>query len=869
MKHISKKSIAIGALLTATPLLAQTGDKPNIVLILADDMGYSDIGCYGSEIETPNLNRLAENGLRYSHFYNGARSCPTRAALLTGLFAHQAGIGWMVNAHEGDDFYEGDLSKNAITIGEYLKEGGYNTYISGKWHLTSYRKMNHNIKDNWPKQRGFDRFFGIVGGASNYFTPNVFSDNKEYAAPANFYMTDAVSDSAAVFIRENGDDPFFLYLAYTAPHWPLHAKTTDIEKYDGVYDIGWDKLRNERFKKQKELGLFDDTYSLSRREPTVKAWEGVDAEKKIDFAMRMEIYAAQIDAMDQGIGRVVAALEDAGKLDNTIILFLSDNGACAEVQGTNDRANLTGAADTYESYRINWANASNTPFREYKHYAHEGGIITPLIVHWPEGITQTPGSFVRTNGHLIDIFKTIEDITKIPYPEEYNGNVIRPLQGESLLPDFKGESKVRGPMFWEHEGNLAVRIENWKMVVKTPLETPVGKLELYNLSVDPIEANDLANSNPQKLQELWEAWYEWALEKGVYPIRTAAYAVRQQEDKRYLNGDFDEYRKAGWELKQQGTGQGSWIVDDTGQITGQSSAKVTVAQTGSAPNNINLKWSNLRLKKDERCKVRFKAKADKEITIKVRLEKDHGDYAKVIDTDVVIGTEIKQYEYDSSVLPANLIHQLCFYMGNCPPCTIWLDDVELSFISSPELSPVWNLNASEKNSYTVSFKGNTGFAGVYDHPVPVKISLRKKGDQQMIYHTETFFLNNKQEDFNIHLPGPVKNEEVYPEFEFPPYATKECFIKNLDLEQNGSHTALSDNRDVEDYHVENIGNALLVRQLNSSKNFQIELFDSAGNLLAKHADLKGQTIIPVQNTGVYIIRINEDTQVKKTEKLLL
>ena len=872
MKHLFKKTTAIGTLLTAVPLLAQSGEKPNIVLILADDMGYSDIGCYGSEINTPNLDKLAKNGLRYSHFYNGARSCPTRASLMTGLFAHQVGIGWMVNAHEGDDSYEGDLSKNALTIAEYLKTGGYNTYMSGKWHLTSYRKTNHNIRDNWPKQRGFDRFFGIVGGASNYFTPNnVFSDNTEYTAPDGFYMTDAVSDSAAVYIQENGDVPFFMYVAYTAPHWPLHAKPADIAKYDGVYAQGWDEVRTQRFNKQKEMGLFGDTYTLSRREPTVSAWNSVSAEKKIDFAMRMEIYAAQIDAMDQGIGRIIKALEDAGKLDNTIILFLSDNGACAEVQGTDQRANLTGAADTYESYRINWANASNTPFREYKHYAHEGGIITPFVVHWPDGITQVPGSFVRTTGHLIDIFKTIEDVTKIPYPEEYDGHVITALQGESLLPGFKGENRVRGPVFWEHEGNLAARIEDWKMVVKTPIKTPVGKLELYNLAADPIEANDLAASNPQKLQELWEAWNEWALAKGVYPIRTEAYDARQEQDKRYPNGGFDEYRKAGWELKLQGTGQGSWVIDDTEQISGKSSAKLTVEQTGTMPNNVNLKWNNLLLTEGERCKVRFKAKADKEVTIKFRLEKDHDNFAKIIDVDAVIGTQLKQYEYDSSVVPSDLKHHICFYAGTCPPSTIWIDDMELSFINHPELSPVWNLNVLEDQIYTLSFKGNSGFSGVYDHPVPVKVSLRAKKDQQIIYHTETIFLNNKQENFNINLPALAINEQVYPEFEFPPYAAKQCFIENPELKINNDETAISiKNKVAENYLVENIiGRAFLVKQLSGDKNFEIELFDSAGCLLAKRGDLKGQTIIPLQHAGVYIIRINEDSQIKKTQKLLL
>ncbi|MFV0391162.1 MAG: sulfatase-like hydrolase/transferase [Paludibacteraceae bacterium] len=879
MKRIILTNKWFGTLvaLSSTAILPAQ-EKPNIVLILADDMGYSDLGCYGGEIETPNLDSLARKGIRYSHFYNGARSCPTRAALMTGLFAHQAGIGWMTNAHEGDGAYEGDLSRNALTIAEYLKEGGYKTYVTGKWHLVSYRKVNHKVKDNWPLQRGFDGFYGIIDGATNYFTTAVNIGNNDGVTQSdpNFYFTDAISDESVEFIENNGNDPFFMYVAYNAPHWPLQAKQADIDKYLNKYNDGWDELRKTRFAKQKEIGLFDNTYDISARDNQVVAWDDISTLTDGDrsnpelWTRRMAIYAAQIDAMDQGIGRIVQSLKDAGKLDNTLILFLSDNGACAEPLGSDLIANMTGGVNKNESYRRPWANVSSTPFREYKHHAHEGGINTPLIVHWPEGVVNADGRIVRSTGHIIDIFKTIEKITGISYPETYvRGDStyrIVPLQGESLLPDFKDENKVRGPMFWEHEGNLAVRMGEWKLVVKTPENQSLGSLELYNMVSDPIEENDLSASYPQKLKELWDIWYEWAMEKNVFPLRYAIYADRQSEDKRYPNGTFDEYQKAGWlpEVSETGT-VAKWKVDQTSQITGQNSARVEIIKTGTAPANYNFKWTNLQLKAGERCKVRFKAKADKATSFKLRLEKDGDGWGKVIDLDVAVGTEIKQYEFYSSVVPADFKYQIGFYVGHCAPGVIWFDDVELNFINKESLSPTWNLKSMETGSYNVSFDGATTYTGIDNFPVPVKVSLKRKNEPQSVYHSETFFITKDKKNISFDVSNPSADEQVYIEFEFPPYASLKCLIENPTLKFNKSSSTSQDKTD--DYQIQNIGNAILIKPMNHEINYSVEIFNMSGSLAGKYTSLTDQMIVPVSVSGVYIIKVNEGDKEKKVQKI--
>ncbi|MFV0265809.1 MAG: arylsulfatase, partial [Draconibacterium sp.] len=453
---------------------ASLAKRPNIILIMADDMGFSDIGCYGGEIQTPNLDELAKTGARYSQFYNAARCCPTRASLMTGVYPHQAGMGWMTNCDMGTPAYQGDLSKNAATIAEVLKTAGYNTYMTGKWHLSNTRKDKGMVKDNWPVQRGFERYFGLVGGAGNYFKLPVYSNNTKYPSPENFYLTNAISDSSAMFIDEHFKTqpgaPMFMYVAYTSPHWPLHALEKDIEKYRRVYEAGWDEIRKRRLEKQREIGLWENAPDLSPRDEKVPSWDSLSDDQKKDFARRMAIYAAQVDAMDQGIGRIVAKLKELDQLDNTVIFFLADNGGCAEYISSGKSKDLEGKLeDTFESYRINWANVSNTPFREYKHWVHEGGVRTPLIVHWPKGIDHSlNNSFIRNYGHLTDIMVTCVELSGAKYPEVLNGNKIVPMQGTSLVPNFSGNENGRGPIFWEHEANVAMRKGIWKMVAKTP-----------------------------------------------------------------------------------------------------------------------------------------------------------------------------------------------------------------------------------------------------------------------------------------------------------------------------------------------------------------------------------------------------------------
>jgi len=526
--------------------------KPNVVIILNDDMGFSDIGCYGGEIDTPNLDRLAANGLRYSQFYNTARCSPSRASLLTGLHPHQTGIG-ILTYSTGPEGYAGDLNRRCVTIPEVLREQGYRTYLSGKWHIASSLK---EPSDAWPLQRGFDRFYGTIIGAGSFYNPNTLTrgnDNVEHEAEQDpeFFYTDAISDQAAAFVREHRDEspdaPFFMYVAYTAPHWPLHAHEDDIAKYNGRFDAGWDALREERLDRLVKAGIIHPSWQLTDRDPTQPPW--TEAERR-DWLLRcMEVYAAQIDRMDQGIGRILAALDETGQLDNTLVLFLSDNGACAEdiptgvtarelvdelmiakattrrgepVRFGNDPAIVPGGEDTYQSYGTAWANLSNTPFRLYKHWIHEGGIATPLIAHWPQGIRE--GGALRHNpGQLPDIMATILEVTGAQYPSTYRGNDILPCEGESFAPSFDKAGQERGPMFWEHEGNAAVRVRKWKLVRKYP-----GPWELYDMDLDRTEMHDLAAQHPERVREMTLQYEAWAQRCGVIPRERILELMKQQ-----------------------------------------------------------------------------------------------------------------------------------------------------------------------------------------------------------------------------------------------------------------------------------------------------------------------------------------------------
>ncbi len=520
------RSLGLGVAALAAPGCAEalssgrTGatTKPNIVLILADDMGFSDLGCYGGEIDTPNLDKLAANGLRFTQFYNAARCCPTRASILTGLYPHQAGIGHMV-ADQGYPSYRGRLHDCCVTLAEALKPAGYATMAVGKWHVGS-------SPGHWPLDRGFDRFWGTPSGGGVYFKDaleirkEVFfvSGSERIDPPDDMYVTDTFTQQAVEFVEEavtQTKRPFFLYLAHIAPHWPLQAKPADIAKYAGKYGIGWDAVRERRFARQKEMGLIPRDTVLSPRDPQAKAWSEMPEEARRELACRREIYAAQIDCIDQNVGRLVAKLEELGQLDNTLILFLSDNGCSAEggpggfSRGREGAPIGTGLS--YASAGLEWANASDTPFRRFKMDTYEGGIATPLIAHWPQGIAGP--RFVRQPAHIIDIMPTLLDVAGAEYPSHVEGRVILPREGRSLAARFRGdEGEDHEALFWEHQGNRAVRQGKWKLVAANK-----GPWELYDLEADRTELNDLAAEFPERVRTMRTLYKDWSARCGVQP----------------------------------------------------------------------------------------------------------------------------------------------------------------------------------------------------------------------------------------------------------------------------------------------------------------------------------------------------------------
>ena len=520
---IKKSAQGIGAASVAAGLPSLTcspsGKQPNILLIMVDDMGYSDIGCYGSEINTPNLDKLAEEGLRFTHFYNASRCCPTRASLLTGLYPHQAGMGDMVNSSDKPGPYQGYLNKKCLTIAEALKPAGYTTLMSGKWHVGEEQP-------HWPTDRGFDHYFGLISGAANYWDiskgkrPGIQRqmalDGEPWQPPEEgFYMTDAITHHAVEFLNEYTSDqnPFFMYVAYTAPHWPLHAWPEDIQKYEGKYKMGWDVLRQQRYERMVDMGIIDEKWQLSPRDPKAMPWDEVEDKELMD--RKMAVYAAQIDRMDQGVGKILNKLDELGETDNTLVLFLSDNGACHESGPLGfDRRNNDvpiGGEDSYASYGRSWSNAGNTPFRMHKHWVHEGGIATPLIARWPD-VIQQKGKLTQQVGHIIDVMATCTEVAGTTYPETHNGNELTPLQGKSLLPVFQGTQRQEHEyLFWEHEGNKAVRHHQWKLVSKES-----GNWELYDIVADRTELHDLKNEKPEIYEKLLNAWQEWAQDVGVF-----------------------------------------------------------------------------------------------------------------------------------------------------------------------------------------------------------------------------------------------------------------------------------------------------------------------------------------------------------------
>lgn len=630
----------LAALITTAVLTPSVtaADRPNLVIILSDDMGYSDIGCYGSEIETPHLDALAEDGLRFTQFYNTARCCPTRASLLTGLYPHQAGIGHMMN-DRGHDGYRGDLNRHCVTIPEALKPAGYRAYMAGKWHVTKQtRPQTFEDKHNWPLQRGFDRFYGTIHGAGSFFDPNTLTRDNQYISPyadpeyppsqwpgSSYYYTDAIADHAARFVRDHdaqtGKQPFFMYVAFTAAHWPMHALPEDIAKYEGTYDGGYQAIRDARYRRMIELGVID-------RNSTVN-WPIPDAWKEKEHwqwdKRNMEVYAAMIDSMDRGIGRIIDALRETKQLDNTLVCFLQDNGGCAEGYGRRGKGgpraakpsrppladdylqpdmtpkqsrdgypmrtgkgSMAGPADTAIGYGRGWATVSNTPFREYKHWTHEGGIATPLILHWPEKITDRRGQLEPTPGHLIDLMATAVDIAGATYPEtDHDGRSIKPMEGTSLVPLMEGKRIEREAIYWEHEGNRAIRVGDYKLVAKGAK----GTWELYNLARDRSEQHDLSKEMPGKARELAAMWQAYAERADVLPLdpkpaKPAAHFNRKQRRFELAAGDDLPREQAPYVVDRGFTVQADLEIQGNGVI---------VAQGGSSQGwSLYLQYGKLR-----------------------------------------------------------------------------------------------------------------------------------------------------------------------------------------------------------------------------------------------------------------------------------
>jgi arylsulfatase A-like enzyme len=479
--------------------------RPNIILIMVDDMGWSDIGCYGGEVQTPNLDRLAGEGMRFTQFYNNAKCTTTRASIVTGLWPRRTGE---------------LLKTNMVTLGEVMQDAGYATALSGKWHL-GHGETTH------PYNRGFQEFYGLLDGCCNFFNPvqpdpdykggktRVFGHNDQGVTsfPSDYYSTDAFTDHAietiTKVVKEDPDRPFFHHITYTAPHYPLHAKPEDIAKYKGKFMMGWDKMREQRYARQVEIGLIDaKRYPLSQGDSRSYAWETADQEFEDN---RMAVYAAMVDSVDQNIGRLLQTLKELKVDDNTLICFLSDNGGCAEEPGGRDpNERNAGPGDDYVAVGPAWGWAQNTPFKRYKQWLHEGGSNTPMIAWWPNQIEAN--TINEQPGHIIDFMATFIDMAGAKYPETYNGKDILPLEGKSMLPVFKGKQRQGHDFYaWEWTGNRAYRVGDMKAV----WDKLVKQWELYDLSVDRTENVNLASAHPETTQRLAKAWTKWAEETGL------------------------------------------------------------------------------------------------------------------------------------------------------------------------------------------------------------------------------------------------------------------------------------------------------------------------------------------------------------------
>jgi arylsulfatase A-like enzyme len=520
------------------PIFTNAEEKdtpPNMILILADDLGYSDLGCYGGEIRTPNLDGLAENGLRMTQVYNTSRCCSTRASLLTGLYPHQAGVGAMM-ADNGLPGYRGFLTDRCVTIPSILQSNGYQTFMSGKWHL-----RGQGNPDCIPTKHGFDEFYGCFKAYASFYRSDIYVRlPKERAVPAakiGFYATDAITDNALTFLKQARQQtaPYFLYLAYNAPHFPLQAPKEMIDQYVPVYEKGRDQIREKRYARMLGLGVIPNQAKLSQRghvtkvpnrnrdsdyyDKPIPAWDSLKSNRKADLTRRMATYAAMVEIMDRNIGRVIADLKEADELDDTMIVFLSDNGACAEwdpfgfnnapypknklYEGTHLKE--MGQEGTFHSYGTGWANACNTPFRLYKHYSHEGGISSPFILHWPDRLKKK-GAIDRQPAHIIDLAAMFLEEAQVKHPATWKGKSILPLAGTSLSPVLEGKTLETRPLFFEHEGNRAVRLGSWKAVWTNYTQ----QWELYHIDRDRAELNDLASRYPKRVAAMDRSWQNWA-----------------------------------------------------------------------------------------------------------------------------------------------------------------------------------------------------------------------------------------------------------------------------------------------------------------------------------------------------------------------
>jgi arylsulfatase A-like enzyme len=512
------------SLVVGTPLLqAAAPARPNLVLILADDLGYSDIGCFGSEIATPNLDRLARNGVALTQCYNQARCCPTRSVLMTGRYPHQVGIGEMIDGYAAaartaanSPSYQDHLSPNTPTVAELLRAAGYRTLMAGKWHLGKR-------PEEWPVRRGFDRSFVQINGAMNYYGGNsgngprdpMALDDQPYTPPHDgFYSTDAFADHAIEFLDEavktSPGKPFFLYLPFNASHWPLQAPDAEIEKYHGKYDQGWQAVRQQRLDRMVQLGILSKGQGMAPMDQgNNKPWDQLTDEQRQQWARRMEVYAAQTEHMDRAIGRVLDTLKRLGVEENTLVIFLSDNGGAAEDPNKGNKSAPIGSRDSFRGYARPWATVSNTPWRRHKVSAYEGGISTPLLARWPAGIpAESRGKLVREPAHVLDLLPTFLELARTNYPVK---DTVKP-EGESILTMLKGGSgNANRTLCWEHEGNRAIRKGNWKLVALGPGQP----WELYNIAADRIESHDLAAERPEVVKELTAEYNRWAARCGV------------------------------------------------------------------------------------------------------------------------------------------------------------------------------------------------------------------------------------------------------------------------------------------------------------------------------------------------------------------